>query len=118
MGIGNSKDKVLAPYERPYPFIAPCSSSPAPVTKEQKKEIKAAFRQRADASGFVVREYWVEVAVENGIVKELAELIFNAFDKGEGFVVIHFTLLVDLLFMHNRCSRIPRRKLSASVLQS
>lgn len=66
------------------------------VTKDQKKELKNAFRERADASGQVHKEFWVETAVEKGIVKELAEIIFNAFDKGGGHVPA-FQALFNLL---------------------
>jgi len=69
MGFGNSKIKVFGDFE---------------LTKEQKKDLKAAFRARADASGFVHRQFWVEMAVEKGIVQEFAEIVFNSFDNGEG----------------------------------
>eukprot|EP01128_Nolandella_sp_AFSM9_P011714 TRINITY_DN8644_c0_g1_i1.p1 TRINITY_DN8644_c0_g1~~TRINITY_DN8644_c0_g1_i1.p1 ORF type:complete len:184 (+),score=47.21 TRINITY_DN8644_c0_g1_i1:77-628(+) len=59
------------------------------LSKEQQRELKMAFKAKADASGHVHKDLWVEGAVSRGIIAEFAELLFNAFDRrGDSYMDI------------------------------
>lgn len=66
-----------------------CHFLSSTVSKEQQKELKLAFKSVADAGGHVHKDLWVEGAVSRGIIKEFAELIFNAFDRNSDSYIVN-----------------------------